>query len=153
MADVSESDLDNDHWGTSSGVRDYLDIPQQGDPRDVETFIETATDTVQAWWKEATDGDIPDDLPTATDIPDDHPLLQRATELQAASEAHEAVAQNFRAEEDEGQSRHVYLERRARSKFEDWVTVNGYGETDTTQSQGADLPSSGRSDSLIDLGD
>lgn len=157
MAEVGSSDLDNDHWATSDGVRTYIDIPVQGSDRDVEEFITSATDTVQAWWVKATDQTVPDDLPT-TDSSDpnqletDHPLLVKAVELLAASEAHEATAQNFRSEEDEDQDRQVYLERRAHKKFENWVTVNGYGTTDTTESQGSDFPATGRSSELVDLG-
>ena len=152
MAEVTSSDLDDDRWATSDGVQNYIDIPQGGNPKDVETYITSATDSVQAWWKEATDGDIPDDLPDAASIEEDHPLLVKATELLAASEAHEANAQNFRSEEDDGQARHVFLEHRASSKFDDWVIVAGYGTTDTTEAQGSDSPSTGRSSSLVDLG-
>jgi hypothetical protein len=152
MADVTSDDLDNDHWATSDGVHRYIDIPSSGSQKDVETFIESATDTVQAWWKKATDGDIPGDLPDGSTIEDDHPLLVKSVELLAASEAHESEAQNFRSEQDEGQARHVYLERRAESKFDDWVTVNGYDTTDTTQAQGSDFPATGRSSGLTDFG-
>ena len=157
MAEISSTDLDDDHWATSDGVREYIDIPVQGSQKDVESYITSATDSVQAWWKKATDGDIPEDLPETdssdpNQIETDHPLLVKATELLAASEAHEATAQNFRSEEDDDQNRLVYLERRAKKKFENWVTVNGFDTTDTVEGQGSDLPSTGRSSSLIDLG-
>ena len=152
MAEITSSDLDDDHWATSDGVRNYIDIPVQGTQKDVEPFILSATDTVQAWWKRDTDQDIPDDLPDPSTIEADHPLLVKAVELLAASEAHEAEAQNFRSEQDEGQSRNVFLERRAKSKFSDWVTVNGYDVTDTTQAQGSDFPATGRSSGLTDFG-
>jgi len=155
MAEITSSDLDDDHWATSDGVRDYIDIPTQGSPTDVEEFIISATDTVQAWWKRETDGDVPDDLPE-TDSSDpnqlesDHPLLVRATALLAASEAHEAQAQQIRSEENETPP-NVYLERRAKSKFDDWITVNGYGETDVVESQQDDPVGLGSSRNLIDL--
>jgi hypothetical protein len=152
MANVTSSDLDDDHWATSDGVLEYIDIPQQGDNPDVETFIVSATDSVQAWWKRATDQDIPSDLPDHTTIEDNHPLLVKAVELLAASETHESVAQNFRSEQDEGQKRHVFLEQRAESKFDDWVTVNGYDVTDTTEAQGSDFPATGRSSGLTNFG-
>lgn len=152
MANVTSDDLSDGLWATSDGVRDYLDIPTQGTQKDVETFIDTATDSVQAWWKRETDGNIPDDLPDPSTIEEDHPLLVKATELQAASEAHEAEAQNFRSESDEGQARHVFLEERARQKFDEWVTVNGYDTTDTTQAQGSDFPASGLSSNLTEYG-
>jgi len=152
VGEITSSDLDQDHWATSDGVREYVDIPVKGQERDVETFITSATDSIQAWWKRNTDGDIPEDLPDASSIEADHPLLVKATELLAASEAHEAVAQNFRSEEDEGQKRHVFLESRAKSKFDDWVTVNGFDVTDTTQAQGSDFPATGRSSGLTDFG-
>lgn len=151
MAEINSADLDDDHWATSDGVREHIDIPVQGDPKDVKTDITSATRSVQARWKEATGGDIPTDLPDPSSIEADHPLLVKATELMAASEAHERFAQNFRSDEDDGQSRHVYLERRAESKIEDWVVRKGFGEADTTEEQGSDLPSTGRSSSLIDL--
>lgn len=152
MGEISSSDLSDEYWATSDGVREYIDIPVQGSQKDVESFIETATDSIQAMWKRATDGDIPADLPDASTLEDDHPLLVKATELMAASEAHEAEAQNFRSEADDNQSRHVFLERRAESKFEDWVTVNGYDVTDTTEAQGSDFPATGRSSGLTDFG-
>lgn len=151
MAEIGSEDLDDDHWATSDGVREYIDIPVKGDQKDVESDITSATDTVQAWWKEATDGDLPDDLPDAASIEEEHPLLVKAVELLAASEAHEKHAQNFRSEEDDDQSRNVFLERRSKSKFKDWVTVAGYGDTDTTQAQEGS-PSTGRTSSLVDLG-
>ena len=152
MAEISSTDLDDDHWATSDGVREYIDIPVQGSQKDVESFIDTATDSVQAWWKRATDGDIPADLPDPDTLEDDHPLLVKATELQAASEAHEAEAQNFRSEQDDGQARHVFLEKRARQKFDEWITVNGYDTTDTVQQQGSDFPATGRSSGLTNFG-
>lgn len=152
MGEITSSDLDNDHWATSDGVREYIEIPVKGGQKDVETDIVSATQSVQAWWKEATDGDIPGDLPDPSTIEDNHPLLVKAAELQAASEAHERHAQNFRSEEDEGQQLHVFLEHRASSKFDDWVMRKGYGTTDTVESQGASSPSGGRSSSLVDLG-
>lgn len=156
MAEITSPDLDDDHWATSDGVREHIDIPQKGTEPDVESWIVSATDSIQAMWKNATDGDIPEDLPE-TDSSDpnaleqNHPLLVRATELLAASEAHESKAQNIRSDED-ADRKHVHLESRAESKFSDWVTVNGYGETDTVQDQGSSLPSRGRTSSLIDLG-
>lgn len=157
MAEIASTDLDTDHWATSDGVRTYIDIPVQGSQKDVEPFILSATDSVQAWWKKATDGDIPADLPPTdsndpNQIETDHPLLVKAVELLAASEAHEATAQNFRSEQDDDQNRQVFLEKRSRKKFDNWVTVNGYDTTDTTEAQGSDLPSTGRSSSLVDLG-
>jgi hypothetical protein len=152
MAEITSSNLDDEHWATSDGVREYIDIPVKGGEKDVEPFITSATDTVQAWWKRTTDGDIPDDLPPGGSIEDDHPLLVKATELLAASEAHEANAQNFRSEQDDGQERHVYLERRAESKFDDWVTVHGYGATDTTEAQGTSYPATGRTAHLTNYG-
>lgn len=156
MGEIDSTELDDDHWATSDGVRQYVDIPVQGSKKDVEPYILSATDSVQAWWKEATDGDIPEDLP-ATDnsdpnqIEEENPLLVRATALLAASEAHEAEAQQIRS--DEGEDRkHIFLESRAESKFEDWVTVNGYGETDTAQDSGTSSLGTGKSSSLVDLG-
>lgn len=152
MAEVTSSDISDELWATSDGVREYIDIPVQGSQKDVEEFIDTATDSIQAKWKRATDGDIPGDLPDPSTLEDEHPLLVKATELLAASEAHEAEAQNFRSEQDDGQARHVFLERRAESKFRDWVTVNGYDTADVTQAQGSDLPSTGRSSGLTNFG-
>lgn len=152
MAEVTSSDISDELWATSDGVREYIDIPVQGSQKDVEEFIDTATDSIQAKWKRATDGDIPGDLPDPSTLEDEHPLLVKATELLAASEAHEAEAQNFRSEQDDGQARHVFLERRAESKFKDWVTVNGYDTADVTQAQGSDLPSTGRSSGLTNFG-
>jgi len=152
MAEITSSDLDKDHWATSDGVRTYIDIPVQGSEKDVEPFITSATDSVQAMWKRATDGDIPDDLPDASTLETDNPLLVKATELLAASEAHEAEAQNYRSEEDDEQDRKVFLERRAESKFQDWVTVNGYDTTDTVEAQGSDLPSTAGIDGLTEFG-
>lgn len=152
MGEIQSADLDDDHWATSDGVRTYIDIPVQGSQKDVEPFIISATDSVQAWLKRATDKDIPEDLPDPSTIEADHPLLVKAVELLAASEAHEAEAQNFRSEEDEGQSRNVFLESRAESKFDDWVTVNGYDVTDTTEAQGSDFPATGRSAGLTNFG-
>lgn len=152
MAEIDSADISDEYWATSDGVREYIDIPVQGSQKDVESFIETATDSIQAMWKRATDGDIPDDLPDPGTLEDDHPLLVKATELMAASEAHEAEAQNFRSETDEGQARHVFLERRAESKFSDWVTVNGYDTTDVTEAQGSDFPATGRSSGLTNFG-
>ena len=157
MAEVKSSDLDDDHWAISEDVREHIDIPQQGNETDVEKAIISATNTVQAWWKKATDGDIPADLPETdssnpNQLETDHPLLVKATELLAASEKHESVAQNIRAGEDGEDRKHVYLEDRAKSKFENWVTVNGFDTTDTVEGQGDDLPSTGRSSSLVDLG-
>lgn len=157
MAEIAASDLDDDHWATSEGVRDHVELKKKGSPVDVESWITTATDSVQAWWKQATDGDVPEDLPE-TDNQDpnqfqrDHPLLERATELLAASEAHESKAQNIRSDDD-GDDKVAHLEHRAKKKFDDWVTLNGYGETDTVQEQGSSLPSAGKTSSLIDLGD
>lgn len=152
MGEVTSSDLSDELWATSDGVREYVDIPVQGSQKDVESFIDTATDSVQAWWKRATDGDIPSDLPDPGTIESDHPLLVKATELQAASEAHEANAQNFRSDTDDDQSRHVFLEKRARQKFDEWITVNGYDTTDVTESQGSDQPSTGRLSGLTNFG-
>jgi len=152
VGEVTSSDLDDDRWATSDGVREYIDIPVKGGDKDVEPFITSATDSVQAWWKRATDQDIPGELPDPSSLESDHPLLVKATELLAASEAHEANAQNFRSEQDEGQDRHVFLESRAKSKFDDWVTVNGYDVTDTTEAQGSDFPATGRSSGLTNFG-
>lgn len=155
MGEISQSDLDDTHWATSDLVRDHVDIPTKGGNTDVESEIESATEDVQSWWKNATDGDVPDDLPP-TDSSDPNQLfdensrLVRATALLAASYAHENRAQQIRSDE-EGDRKHVFLERRAEKKFEAWKNVAGYGTTDTTESQGSDQPSSGKSDSLINL--
>jgi len=153
---VTSSDLDDDHWATTAQVLDHIDIPQKGSDPDVESWIVSATHTVQSWWKEATDGDISGDLPD-TDSSDpntfeeDQPLLNDAVALLAASEAHESKAQNIR-DDEEADRKHVFLERRAESKFDNWKTRKGYGSTDTVQKQDRS-PSVGRSSSLIDLGD
>lgn len=150
MADVTEADVSDDLWATSSKVREHLEIPQKGGSTDVQWAIESATDTVQAWWKRDTDQDIPEDLPDPNTLLDDHPLLVRATALLAAAEAHESKAQNIR-DDEEADKKHAHLEHRAKKKFDDWVTVNGFGDTDTVQKQDSS-PSVGRSSSLIDLG-
>lgn len=156
MAEITSIDLDADHWATSDGVRDHIDIPTKGGSTDVEGAIESATDTVQAWWKQATDGDIPADLPPTdssdpNQIETENSLLVRATELLAASEKHESNAQNIRSD-SEADRKHVFLEQRAESKFENWVTVSGHGVTDKTEAQDSGPSSTGRSSSLIDLG-
>jgi len=156
MSEINPADLDSDHWATSEAVRTYIDIPIQGDKKDVETYIISATDSIQADWKEATDGDIPDDLPETDDsepnqIEEENALLVRATALLAASEAHESEAQQIRSEDGEDK-KHIFLERRAESKFDDWVTVNGYGETDTNQKSNGGSLGSSASSSLVDLG-
>jgi hypothetical protein len=157
MAEVTSSDLDDTHWAISEDVREHIDIPTQGNETDVEKAIISATHTVQAWWKKATDGDIPADLPETDSsnpnkLEQDHPLLVKATELLAASEKHESIAQNIRAGEDGEDRKHVYLEDRAKSKFDNWVTRNGYDVTDTTQSDATDSSTTGKSSSLVDLG-
>lgn len=152
MAEIDSQDLSDELWATSDGVRTYIDIPVKGSEKDVEPFIKSATDSIQAKWKRATDGDIPDDLPDPGTLESDHPLLVKAVELLAASEAHEAEAQNFRSEEDDDQDRTVFLERRSDSKFQDWITVNGFDATDTVESQGSEPVNTARISSLTNFG-
>ena len=151
MAEVTSSDLSDDLWATSARVRDHLEIPQKGDNADVEQFISSATDSVQAWWKRETGGTFPDDLPDADTLEDEHPLLVRATAYLAAAEAHESKAQQIR-DDEEADKKHAHLEHRAKQKFDDWVMLNGFDKADTVSRQ-TSTPSRGRSRNLIDLGD
>jgi hypothetical protein len=144
--------LSDEHWAKSADVRETMEVPtNQGDPVDVEKRISSATDTVQTWWQDATGLDYPDDLPDTGTLETENALLVRATEYLAASEYHEIKAEAVRA--DDGTPRHVFLEDRARDKFEDWVTRNGYD--DDTDDGGRVPPTSslgGVTSSLVDLG-
>ena len=146
--------LSDDHWATSEGVRDKIDVPHQGDPVDVERSIESATDTVQAWWQDATGGDYPADLPDPTTLADDHPLLVTATEYQAASEEHEKQTEQVQGSEGAGgrvEPKWVFLERRANSKFEDWVTRHGHDDTSGEGGTTSASAGTGQIGSLVDL--
>lgn len=149
--------LSTDYWATSDGVRDKIDIPHQGDPADVESSIDSATDTVQTWVQDATGWDYPDELPDPATLATDNPLLVRATEYLAASEEHEKRAEQIRATDDTPtQPRYVFLEERAHSKFENWVTRHGHDETGTTGETGTTrqprASPGGQISSLVDLG-
>jgi len=142
--------LSEERWATSDGVRDKVDVPTKGDPTDVESVIESATDTVQTWWQDATGQSYPEDLPDTGTLAAEHPLLVRATEYLAASEHHEKKTENVK--EDEREPKYVFLERRAKSKFEDWTVRHGYdGSGGDGSATSAGSAVAGRSSSLIDL--
>jgi hypothetical protein len=145
--------LSDTYWATSEEVRETMEVPtNQGVPVDVDKRIESATDTVQTWWQEATGLNYPEELPDPGTLEDENPLLVRAVEYLAASEYHEIKAEAVRA--DDGTPRHVFLEERAHSKFDDWVQRNGYDD-DSVDDERAPPTSSlgGVSSSLVDLGD
>jgi hypothetical protein len=120
MAEITDADLGNDNWTTTEQVQDRIRLKIQGENPDFEDAISDATDEVQSWWADATGGDVPDDLPDT--VPD---LLQSATAYLAASDAHLKFARNVRSTREGGDSdgRHVFLEQKAKKKFEAWKTT------------------------------
>lgn len=113
MAVIQDADLGDKYWTTTEQVRRRMQLEVQNAEPDYEENIIDATDTVQAWWKEATgldDADFPDPIPD---------LIQSATAYMAASEAHLDFAQNVSGE-NQGDERHVFLEQKAHRKFNNW---------------------------------
>lgn len=114
MAEVTS--IDGDNWCLTSDVRDRIRVEIQNSEPDFETEIQEATDSVISWWAEAT-GQAVSERPTSDSDLDDR--LQQATAYLAASEAHLKFAQNI-SSQNQGDDRHVFLEEKARTKFEEW---------------------------------
>lgn len=164
MATISS--YSDDHWALSEDVNDKIDVTTRGDPVDVETDIEEATDLVQGWWHGATGLDVPEDLPGATTLQEggENDRLSKATAYLAASLRHEKLTENVRStrtttEEDseDQQRKYVFLERRAEQFFDSWVAISGYDEPgsggDGDSGVGTPGVGEGRIDALIDLPD
>jgi hypothetical protein len=114
MSVISDSDLGSKYWCTSEQVRDRFELEVGNSDPDFETRIIEATDEVQAQWAEATGKSIPSELPATP--PD---LLQYAVAYKAASTAHLHFAVNIQSEND-GDERHVFLNRKGDTMFERW---------------------------------
>lgn len=113
MGTITDSDLGDDYWATTEQVQDRIRMEIQNSDPDWDTEINEATDDIQARWEDATgktDSDYPDPVPK---------LLQYATAYLAASEAHLHFAANVSGENN-GDEKHVFLEQKARQKFEKW---------------------------------
>lgn len=156
MAEITS--YSEDHWALSDDVRGKIHVKQKGDPIDVEEYIDSATDSVQAWWRGGTGLDYPDDLPDPATLQDDNALLADAVEYLAASQTHEAYSENVRAHEheDRDERKFVFLEERAHEKFDDWITLYGYDEPDSGDPEGPGSVGTptvgiGKIDSLADL--
>lgn len=128
MADITT--YSDDHWALSDGVRDKVHIKKSGEPIPVTDAIESATDSVHSWWKDGTGLDYPADLPDPSTLQDKNSLLADATAYLAASQKHETQTENVRAYdgEDRTERKFVFLESRAKKKFDAWITLYGYDE-------------------------
>lgn len=124
----------NNHWALSEDVNaDKLDVPMKGDPTDVESSIEDATDIVQGWWVVETGKDFPEDAPPLSTFQDgeENDSLAAATAYMAASLEHEKQTENVRSSRgsSEGASnegKYVFLEQTARDMFDAWAAKNGF---------------------------
>lgn len=140
MAEVnSRSD---EHWCTTENVQDHLKIPDKGSARDFESAITSATNSVQAWWKQETGKSS---LPDAGTLDD---LLQEATAWLAVSEASFSYSRNFGGDGgDSGRTRTA--EDKANKKFNEWTNLNDVNDGDSDAvDDTADTTS--RNGSLID---
>lgn len=130
MTVINDSDLDDKYWCTTEQVRDRMEIEVGNSEPDFETRIVEATDAIQADWEEATGKD---DTEYPSTVPD---LLQYATAYLAASEAHLNFAKNVSGDNN-GDQRHVFLEKKSEQKFEKWrqqADLSAESSTDDTVS-------------------
>lgn len=132
MTEVTEADLGDKYWCTTSQVNDRFNLEVGNQVPDHETRIVEATDALQADWADATGKAVPDDLPASP--PE---LLQYATAYEAASQAHLHFAQNISGD-NQGDDRHVFLEQKAQKMFDRWKAQTGLdaeGEADGEASE------------------
>lgn len=149
MAEVTESDLGKDHWTTSDDVQERVRLTIKGnDNPTFQDVIQDATDEVQSWWAAETGKQVPDELPDP--VPD---LLQSATAYMAASEAHLRFSRNVRSSGEGGDDgRHVFMEKKARKKFEAWENQRDT-DPDSQSTGGTTADVQARTGSLDPLGD
>lgn len=140
MATVSS--LSDEHWATTSDVRDIVEIPQKGSEKDFEQAIKRATNSVQSWWKRET-GDT--SLPDASNLDD---LLVEATAWLTASEATYSFGWNFSGEGGQG-NRVNTAEDKAEKKFQQWADQRDVAENEAA-TEGEVTDAKAQSGSLID---
>lgn len=149
MAEVTS--ISADAWCRTEAVRDRLRLKVGQENPDWETEIREATDTVQSMWSEVAGQAVGSPGMPTSDAELDS-LLQQATAYMAASEGHLKYSQNIRSGNDNGQ-RHVFLEKKAKEKFDQWQAKADFDpeDADDRQTSGTDL--SGRTKTLDPFGD
>jgi hypothetical protein len=148
MAEITESDLGQDYWATSDDVQERVRLTIKGNDNPTFTdVIQDATDEVQSWWASETGKTVPDGLPDP--IPD---LLRSAAAYMAASEAHLRFSRNVRSSDEGGEGRHVFMEKKARQKFEAWENQRDT-DPDTGDSSDRTADVQARTGALDPLGD
>lgn len=140
MAKVTS--LSDEHWCLTEDVQTHLKIPDKGSAREFRSAIKSATNSLQAWWKQETGKT---ELPDASTLDD---LLQEATAWLAVSEASFSYSRNFGS--DGGDSdRTRTAEDKAHKKFNEWSSLNDVNDGEAA-TEGEVTDTDAQSGALID---